>query len=231
MSNKERIDFHTHTFLSDGALLPSELIQRAAVCGYRALAITDHADASNLEPLIRGLQRLLNKQGSALPLEVIIGVELTHVPPDCIGDLARAAKKQGAELVIVHGETIVEPVPTDTNRSAVEAPDVDILAHPGLLTLEDAEIAAERGCLIEITTRRGHSLTNGHVAQVCVQAGANMVVNTDTHVPNDLSDQAFAQKVACGAGLKATEVEQATVTTPRKLLARILRARRPFLST
>ena len=36
-------DFHAHSFFSDGELLPMELIRRAVVKGYTALAITDHA--------------------------------------------------------------------------------------------------------------------------------------------------------------------------------------------
>ncbi len=39
-------DFHTHTTLSDGVLLPMELIRRAIVNGYSALGISDHTSAS-----------------------------------------------------------------------------------------------------------------------------------------------------------------------------------------
>ncbi len=46
------IDLHTHTFLSDGDLGPAELVWRAEHAGYRAIGITDHADASNLDDLI-----------------------------------------------------------------------------------------------------------------------------------------------------------------------------------
>ena len=35
--------------------------------------------------------------------------------------------------VVVHGETLVEPVEPGTNRAAVSCPEVDILAHPGCL--------------------------------------------------------------------------------------------------
>ena len=45
-------DFHTHSFFSDGALLPMELIRRAHVSGYTVMAITDHASASNIEDLV-----------------------------------------------------------------------------------------------------------------------------------------------------------------------------------
>ncbi|MFY9194440.1 MAG: PHP domain-containing protein, partial [Methanoculleus sp.] len=48
-------DLHTHTILSDGELLPTELIRRAAVLGYSTIAITDHADASNLAGLVEAI--------------------------------------------------------------------------------------------------------------------------------------------------------------------------------
>src|SRR5512140_3087256 len=159
-----RIDLHTHTFFSDGELVPSELIRRAAVRGYAAIAITDHADASNIEELLVRLYRFLREQGNDLPLIVIPSLELTHLPPARIAPLARRAKELGAGLVVVHGETIVEPVAPGTNRAAAECAEVDILAHPGFITLDEARLAAANGVHLEITSRRGHSLTNGHVA-------------------------------------------------------------------
>jgi putative hydrolase len=222
MSEPKRIDFHSHSLLSDGVLLPSELLRRVAVLDYGALAITDHADASNIARVITSLQGLLREQPHDFGLEFIIGVELTHVGPSSIDRLARQAKALGVEVVVVHGETIVEPVAPGTNRAAIESPAVDILAHPGFLTLEEARRAASRGCLIEITTRHGHSLTNGHVARICREAGAQMVVDSDSHEPSDLATLAWAQRVAQGAGLSAEQVLAVTVTNPQALLQRIL---------
>lgn len=45
MDHYARVDLHTHSLFSDGVLLPSEMLQRAAQLGYGVLAITDHADA------------------------------------------------------------------------------------------------------------------------------------------------------------------------------------------
>ena len=225
MNKPKRIDLHTHSFLSDGVLLPSEMLRRVSVLGYGALAITDHADASNMAYLIESLQRLLREQPEDFPCELIVGIELTHVGPGSIDKLASQAKDLGAEIVVVHGETIVEPVAPGTNLAAVESPAVDILAHPGLLTLEEAQRAAERGCAIEITTRKGHSLANGHVARICTQAGAPMVVNTDTHAPGDMATLEWAQTVATAAGLSEEQVFAATITNPRTLVSRILDAR------
>jgi histidinol phosphatase-like PHP family hydrolase len=225
MNEPRRIDLHTHTFLSDGVLLPSELLRRAEKAGHRALAITDHADAANLDMLIGSLRRVLREQAGDFSTHLIIGVELTHVAPASIAKLARQAKEAGAEIVVVHGETIVEPVMPGTNRAAVEAQDVDVLAHPGLITLEEARLAAARGCYIEITARKGHSLTNGHVARICREAGAAMVLDTDSHEPSDLISLAFAQAVARGAGMTPAEVEAATLIHPERILQAVLAAR------
>jgi len=53
--------------------------------------------------------------------------------PKLFPKLARKAKKLGAQIIVVHGETLVEPVIKGTNWSAVNCPDVDVLAHPGLI--------------------------------------------------------------------------------------------------
>lgn len=225
MREAKRIDLHTHSLLSDGVLLPSEMLRRAAVLGFEALAISDHADASNMAQIIASLYRMLREQPDDFGVELIVAVELTHVGPRSVDKLAKQAKGLGAELVIVHGETIAEPVAPGTNRAAVESSAVDILAHPGFLTPQEARIAAARGCLIEITTRKGHSLTNGHVARTCVEAGACMVVNSDTHEPDDLATLAWAQRVARGAGLNDGQVLDATITTPRALVTHILERR------
>lgn len=216
----DRIDLHTHTFFSDGELLPSELVHRAVTLGYTAIALTDHADASNLEQVLKQLKQFLFEQANDFPLTVIPGVELTHVPPARIAPLAKRAKELGAGLVVVHGETMVEPVETGTDRAAVECADVDILAHPGFITLDEARIAAQNDIALEISARKGHSLTNGHVAIAARAAGAKMIVNTDTHSPSDMIDQTFARAVARGAGLNDAEIEMATVTNPRALVER-----------
>ena len=222
MNPDQRIDLHTHSFFSDGVLLPSEQLRRAFVKGYSALAITDHADASNLEDLLERLLRFADQQGDDFGLVFLPGVELTHVAPWRIAPLARRAKELGAALVVVHGETIVEPVAPGTNAAAVACPDVDILAHPGLITLEEARQAAANGIYLEISSRGGHSLANGHVVRVASEARASLVVNTDAHGPDDMIDQEMARRVATAAGLAADGVYAATVTHPQALVQRAL---------
>ncbi len=214
-------DFHTHSFLSDGELLPMELIRRAAVKGYQAIGITDHAAPSNMERIIAELTKECNLAKQYWPIEVIPGVELTHIPAGSIPELAAEARRLGAKLIVVHGETLVEPVEPGTNLAAVSCKDVDILAHPGLLSEEAAILAAQNGVFIEITPRSGHNVGNGHVVQVGRSAGVKFVVNSDSHSPENLLTETWARTVAQGAGLTGVEIENATRVNPLELLARI----------
>jgi histidinol phosphatase-like PHP family hydrolase len=223
MDERGRIDLHTHSFFSDGELLVGEMLRRAEVLGYAALAITDHADASNLDQVLAQLVRFFREGMAGQHVAFIPGVELTHVPPVQIAPLARRAKRLGARLVVVHGETPVEPVQPGTNRAAIECPDVDILAHPGFLSEEEAALAAKSDIFLEITPRRGHGWTNGHVAQVARLAAARLVVNSDTHTPSDMLDQSRARAVALGAGLSQDEARLALVDHAEALVARALR--------
>jgi len=215
-----RCDFHMHTLNSDGELLPMELIRRAAAADHRAIAITDHASFSNLDEVIASAARDCKKAG-AWGIEAIPGVELTHVPVKYIDDAVRKSRKAGAEIVVIHGETPVEPVERGTNYEAVTNPEVDILAHPGMLTLDEAELAAKNEVYLEITCRKGHSLANGHVAVMAREAKAMLLVNTDAHAVEDLSSMAFANTVARGSGLDPEEVRAALVSNPEDLLKRV----------
>ena len=217
------IDLHTHTLFSDGELIPSELVRRAKVAGYQAIALTDHVDFTNLDITLAGAKaaRYLEE---GFDIRVIAGVEITHVPPRLIPKLARMAKQSGAEIVVVHGESPVEPVAALTNLAAAECKDVDILAHPGFITLEEAKIAAANDVCLEITARYGHNVTNGHVARMAREAGARLVVDTDTHAPENLITREKALAVARGAGLSENEAEEA-LGNSKDLLTKILKKR------
>ena len=214
-------DFHTHTFLSDGVLSPIELIRRALVRGYRAIGVTDHVGIGNLEFVVKTLVKDCAQATKRWDILAVPGVEITHVPKEDIGLVARTAKELGARLVTVHGETIVEPVEPDTNEAAVRAPGVDILAHPGLISYEVARMAAENGVYLEVSARKGHSFANGHVVKVAKEAGASMVLDSDAHEPDDLLTPELTRKIALGAGLTEKEAHALIELNPKNLLARL----------
>ena len=198
------------------------------------LAITDHVDSSNLEWAFENLLKFVEELGqdwqsdivpgedvTTAPLNtldsealaknwhlpIIPGVELTSVPPRKIAALAQKAQSLGAKWVVVHGETIMEPVAPGTNRAAIEA-GVDLLSHPGLITADDAARAAELGVHLEITTHKGHGMANGWVAQRARESGAKLLLNTDCHVSADILDAKQRRAIAFGSGLTAEEVDR-----------------------
>ncbi len=201
------IEFHCHSIFSDGELIPSELIRRLEVMGYRACAITDHADASNLDFIVPRMVEVAQEINRYSTTKLIPGIELTHVAPELIAPLATKARELGAKVVVCHGETLVEPVKPGTNMAALNAP-IDILAHPGLITEEEARIAKKRGIFLEISGRRGHSLANGHVFRIAKEVGARLVVNSDGHAPGDFMSREYAENVIRGAGGSLLDVEE-----------------------
>ncbi|KAF0155317.1 MAG: PHP domain protein [Syntrophaceae bacterium] len=201
----EMIDLHTHSIFSDGELIPSESAQRAYAAGYKTIAITDHADYSNIDFILPRMIKVCAKITEKGKIRVLPGLELTHVDPSDIASLASEARKLGAKIVIVHGETLTEPVPAGTNLAAIHA-GIDILAHPGLITEEAVCLAAKKGVFLEMTTRRGHSFSNGHVAQMARKYNAQLVLNNDAHAPGDYVGIKMATNIARGAGLSDEEI-------------------------
>lgn len=197
----ELIDLHTHTFFSDGVLSPAELVYRCKLRECVAVAITDHVDYSNMEHVINAISNAAPDLSRHYKIDVITGVELTYIPPDDIGNMVKLARKMGARLVNVHGETAQENVPPGTNLQSVKAC-CDILAHPGHLTDEVARIAGEKGVFMELTTRSGHRDTNKEVAEVAMRNGCSLVLNTDSHSPEDIIDMEKIESVLKQCNLK-----------------------------
>ncbi len=214
-------DLHTHSTLSDGEYAPVEMIRQAVANGCPAYALTDHATSADMQRIIPEIVRICALARDHWNILAIPGVELTHEPAVMIAQTAKKAREMGAWIVVVHGETIVEPVEKGTDLAAVTCPDVDILAHPGMITLEEAQLAAQNGIFLEISARKGHSLTNGHVVKTALAAGAKMLVDSDAHKDTEILTDAFASAVALGAGLDEPLLHDILVVNPERLIEKI----------
>tara|TARA_Y100000758_G_scaffold78982_1_gene53286 strand:- start:2309 stop:2896 length:588 start_codon:yes stop_codon:yes gene_type:complete len=189
--------------------------------GYKTMAITDHVGPGNLEFVLNTLKTDCLMAEKRWDIEVLPGVEITHTPIEDINDLAKEAKKLGAKIVNVHGETIMEPVVAGTNLAAVSSPYVDILAHPGLISSEEAKIASQNGIFLEVSGRKGHGLSNGHVVKTASEAGASIILDSDAHEPEDLMTREYAEKVALGSGLNLNRTRDLLDKAPISLLKRL----------
>ena len=201
------IDLHTHTIFSDGVLLPAELIRRCEAKGFRGLVITDHVDYSNIDFVIPNVLKACREITAVSKIKVYVGAELTHLRLEHIKSMAKRARELGASIVLVHGETITEPVMPGTNRAAIEA-GVDILVHPGLITEADATLAKGTGTRLEVSGRKGHAYANGHVVKMAKKFGAKLVFGSDSHAPDDLLDRNGAERIAKGAGLEDEDIRK-----------------------
>jgi len=200
-------NLHSHSLLSDGVLLPSEVAVRYAALGYKAVAITDHVDYSNIEATVNAIVEFSRRWPKSAKIKVLPGVELTHLPLEQFKPLAKYARQKGVKIILAHGETIIEPVIKGTNRAALEA-DIDILAHPGLISDEDVKLAAKNGIFLELTSRQGHCDTNRHVVEAALKFGAGLILNNDSHTPEDIITPAQLVKVGRSAGLNLKEINK-----------------------
>lgn len=200
-------DLHTHSLLSDGALLASELAVRYMAAGYKIIAICDHADYSNIENITGSILNFTRNWPAELPIKVLPGIELTHLPLEQFKPLAKYARSKGIKIIVAHGQTPAEPVIKGTNRAALEA-DIDILAHPGLISDGDVRLAKEKGVFLEITARIGHRDANNHVAKLALELGARMIIETDCHSPEDILTNEQLKEVAFRAGISLEQTEK-----------------------
>jgi 3',5'-nucleoside bisphosphate phosphatase len=68
-ARRNRIDLHTHTVASDGALSPADLVRAALDRGIEVLAVTDHDTVAGVQPAVEA--------AAGTALRVLPGVELS----------------------------------------------------------------------------------------------------------------------------------------------------------
>jgi len=199
-------NLHCHSLLSDGVLLPSEVAVRYLSAGYDVIAITDHSDYSNIETGVKSILNFVSHWPKNFKIKVLPGIELTHLPLEQFKPLAKYARRKGIKVIVAHGETLVEPVIKGTNRAALAA-DIDILAHPGLITEKEVQLAAQKGIFLEITSRQGHANTNPHVVESALKFGAKLILNTDSHLPEDIITPAELKAFGLKSGLSKQNID------------------------
>ena len=213
-------DFHTHTTLSDGAADPLTMARRCLANGYAAYVCSDHVDDRTVADRVPQIVAACRQVAAELGIPAIAAVEVTRVEAARIAGVAAQARRLGAQLVVVHGETLGDRPQPGVNLAAARCPEVDILAHPGLITAQAAAAARESGILLEVTAANFHGMTNGHVVRIALAEGAALLIDSDAHRPEALLTSERIDQVLVGSGLTPEQAAAVRRTGPAAVLAR-----------
>ncbi len=82
--------------------------------------------------------------------------------------------------------------------------------------------AKEKNVFLEITSRKGHSLSNGYVAKEAMRFGVPLCINTDSHSPSDLITMETAKTILLAAGIEENRIDS-VFENSRHLIERLLR--------
>lgn len=191
-------DFHIILSPAEaGGLNAASALHYAALAGLRFAALVLPGDGSDFSRLA-ALAETVRTCSLYANVEARTGVELRHVPPPLLPSAVREARRAGAELVLVHGETLADQVAEGTNFAAIEA-GADIIAHPGLIDAKTAAFATEKGVALEFTSCPKHALTNAHTAAMALRFGCPLVRGSAARKAGDITTRTLWPRVIQGA--------------------------------
>lgn len=211
------VDVHVH--VGDGGLQPAEAMRLGRVAGYRAMVLLCRVDSASLSQLFPWLLQMCRHYSLYTGVDAFAGVELVHVPPPLLYETVAEARALGAAFVGVHGEAPGAHVEVGTNMAAMQA-GADVLLHPGLLTAEDARLAAELGVALEITSAPLYCLANAHVAAMAEAAGCGLVFGGNVKKADEFVTPEIYEATLSGA-LVSAQARHALITTTEALLQRL----------
>ncbi|HEY2479611.1 MAG TPA: DNA polymerase/3'-5' exonuclease PolX [Solirubrobacterales bacterium] len=221
-----RGDLHVHTTLSDGRNTLAEMAEAGRDRGYSYMAITDHSashgfgDDVQPDALRRRIEevRAWNQEHGSRSFRLLVGSEINigldgslDYPDDLVAEL---------DWVIASVHTsfnVSEKDMTARVVTAIEDPNVDCIGHltgrligrrePYGIDVEAvAEAAARTGTMIEINGNPNRRDLSDRHARLAADAGVRIVLNTDAHGVDTLTNMAYAVATARRAWLTKAEV-------------------------
>jgi DNA polymerase (family 10) len=197
-----RGDLHMHTTASDGLNTIEEMIQACRACGYAYMVIADHSksqiqarglDAKRLARHVRAIQKAAKVFNRQKDIWVMTGIEVDifkdgslDFPPDVLAELDFVTASPHSAL------SLDAAAATRRLIRAIEQPHVHCIGHPSGRLINAragmeldiqaiAEAAAANRVALEINADPHRlDLRDVHVRSA-IQAGAKLVINTDSH--------------------------------------------------
>ncbi|MEO0075859.1 MAG: DNA polymerase/3'-5' exonuclease PolX [candidate division WOR-3 bacterium] len=214
-------DLQMHTIYSDAANTIEQMAQAALKMGYQYIAITDHSQSANYA---NGLsQARLQKQWDEIDkiqkrfksIKILKSIEV---------DILSSGKLDFPDRILSQADLVVASIHqgfkhyvTQRLCTAIENPNVDIIAHPtGRLINQregyevDLEKVLEHALkyqkILEINSYPQRLDLNDIWARKAKEMGIKLVINTDAHAVADLSWMRFGIGVARRAWLEKKDV-------------------------
>ncbi len=220
---KLKADYHTHTFCSDGHASAEENVKAAVAAGLHTIAITDHGPfharrrRCSYAQFLRVRDEIMELR-KKYPIKIMFGVEMNLVSLNGAVDLSKQQQKIFDIIVLgthrmPHGYNIRDffcwkvanwfppskkrvQKNTEAYLKAMRTNDIKILAHLNYGAKVDvrpiARLAAEKDIWIELNGRRVF-FTEEEI-QIILEEGANFVLNSDAHRPENVGKPTEAWK-------------------------------------
>ena len=217
-----RGDLHMHTTLSDGRNSLEEMVEGARERGYEYVAITDHSashgfgDDVQPDALRRRIEeiRALGDPG----VRVLTGTE-TNILPDGTLDYEDDVLAE-LDWVVASLHTsfrLSEQNQTDRMLQAMEHPLVDVIGHPTGRLIGRREPyaidldrviakAVETGTFLEINANPDRRDLNDIYARAAAEAGVTIMIDSDSHGVDTLSNIRYGVATARRAWVTAENV-------------------------
>jgi DNA polymerase (family 10) len=219
-----RGDLHSHTTLSDGRNTLDEMAAAARERGYSYLAVTDHSASHGFgdhvtdEQLWERIEEVRRWNEGKRGFRLLAGSEINigldgalDYPEDLVAALDWV-------VASVHTSfSVSEAQMTERVVAAIENPHVDCIGHLtgrligrrepyGVDVGAVAEAAARTGTMLEINGNPNRRDLSEHHARLALEAGATIVLNTDAHGVDTLSNMVYAVATARRAWMTAADV-------------------------
>lgn len=217
-----RGDLHVHTDWSDGTASIEEMAAAAEAFGHEYIAITDHADGPGVVGAMGLSAADLREQHAAVraidaetDIDLLTGVE-TNIAADgtvSLDDDVLAA----CDVVVASPHSGLSGDGTDRLCRAIEHPAVDIIGHPSGRLLNQrngiefdptalGEAAAAAGTALEINSNPLRLDLWGEVVRAAIDAGAEIVIDTDAHRPGSFEHIEYGVHTARRGWAEAADV-------------------------
>jgi DNA polymerase (family 10) len=219
-----RGDLHCHTVASDGRDTIEQMALAARELGYEYLAITDHSashgfgDDVSPDQLRRQIELVRDADAHIEGIRLLAGSEVNILPDGSLDYEDELLAQLDWVIASVHTAfSIGERAMTERMIAAIEHPLVDAIGHPTGRKIDRRspyaldvgaviEAAARTGTMLEINANPDRRDLNDIHARAAARAGVSILIDSDAHGAERLSEIRWGVATARRAWLSADDV-------------------------